>query len=107
MPFPAYVLSVVSFPDDAAWPHEAPGLNQFGRAAASNALNLLVQAPRFRKDNFVRQAGLLYQPKLGGTPSPVTTWLIHRHGFGTHFGNLQKTDYELVLRNLIDRGIPV
>jgi hypothetical protein len=107
MAFPSYVHSVVSSSDSAAWPIEAQGLNQCGCTAASNALNLQVRALRFRKDEFVRQAGLLYQPKLGGTPSPVTTWLIKRHGFGTHFGNLLKTDYELVLRDLIDRGIPV
>jgi hypothetical protein len=107
MPFPAYVHSVISSSDDAAWPVEAQGKNQCGCTAASNALNVLVHALRFRKDDFVREAGLLYQPKFGGTPSPVTTWLIHRHGFGTHFGNLQKTDYEVVLRDLIDRGVPV
>jgi hypothetical protein len=107
MPFPSYVHSIVGSPDEAAWPIEAQGFNQCGCTAASNALNLLVRSPRFHKDDFVDQAGLLYQPKLGGTPSPITTWLIRRHGFGTHFGNLQKTDYELVLRELVDRGIPV
>jgi len=107
MPFPGYVHSVISSSDSTVWPIEAQGLNQCGCTAASNALNLLVSALRFHKDDFVRQAGLLYQPKLGGTPSPVTTWLIQRHGFGTHFGNLHKTDYELVLRDLIDHGIPV
>jgi hypothetical protein len=107
MSFPAYVHAVVRSSDDAAWPVEAQGFNQCGCTAASNALNVLVQSLRFHKDDFVREAGLLYQPKWGGTPSPVTTWLIQRHGFGTHFGNLQKTDYEVVLRNLIDRGIPV
>jgi len=107
MPFTSYVHSIVSSSDSADWPIEAQGFNQCGCTAASNALNLLMRDLRFRKDDFVHQAGLLYQPKLGGTPSPVTTWLIRRHGFGTHFGNLQKTDYELVLRDLIDRGIPV
>ncbi|HEU5100194.1 MAG TPA: hypothetical protein VFU22_14295 [Roseiflexaceae bacterium] len=108
MSFPAYVHSVISSSESADWPIEAQGLNQCGCTAASNALNLLVRTLQFHKDDFVRQAGLLYQPKLwGGTASPVTTWLIRRHGFGTHFGNLQKTDYELVLRDLIDRGIPV
>ncbi|HJZ45924.1 MAG TPA: C39 family peptidase [Roseiflexaceae bacterium] len=107
MAFPAYVHSVVSSSDSAAWPVEAQGFNQCGCTAASNALNLLMHTLRFRKDDFVHKAGLLYQPKLGGTPSPVTTWLIQRNGFGTHFGNLQKTDYEQVLRDLIDRGIPV
>jgi hypothetical protein len=107
MSFPSYVHSAISSSESTFWPIEAQGLNQCGCTAASNALNLLVRSLQFHKDDFVRQAGLLYQPKLGGTPSPVTTWLIQRHGFGTHFGNLQKTDYELVLRDLIDRGIPV
>jgi hypothetical protein len=107
MPFPAYVHSVISSSDDAAWPVEAQGLNQCGCTAPSNAMNVLVHSLRFRKDDFVREAGLLFQPKLGGTPSLVTTWLIQRHGFGTHFGNLKKTDYELALRDLVDRGIPV
>jgi len=107
MPFPSYVHSVISSSDAADWPIEAQGFNQCGCTAASNALNLMVRTLRFRKDDFVHWAGLLYQPKLGGTPSPVTTWLIQRNGFGTHFGNLRKTDYELVLRALIDRGVPV
>jgi hypothetical protein len=63
--------------------------------------------PRFRKADFVRQAGLLFQPRLGGSPSPITGWLIKRHGFGTHFGNLTYTDAEGVLRSLLDRGIPI
>jgi hypothetical protein len=107
MPFPSYVHSVISSSDPADWPIEAQGFNQCGCTAASNALNLTVRTLRFHKDDFVRWAGLLYQPKMGGTPSPVTTWLIQRNGFGTHFGNLRKTDYEVVLRDLIDRSIPV
>ncbi len=106
MPFPRYVHSVVGSSDTVAWPIEAQGVNECGCTSASNALNLLVRDLRFRKDDFVRQAGLLFQPRLGGTPSPMTGWLIRRHGFGTHFGNLSRTDYELVLRDLIDRGVP-
>lgn len=107
MSFPNYVHSVVSTMDEAAWPVEAQGVNECGCTAASNALNLLVRAPRFRKDEFVRQAGLFFQRQWGGTLSPVTGWLIKRHGFGTHFGNLSRTDFEVVLRDLIDRGVPV
>lgn len=107
MTFPPYVHSVIRSPDNAAWPVEGQGFNECGCTAASNALNLLAQAPRFHKDDFVREAGLFFQPKYGGTPSPVTTWLIQRHGYGTHFGNLKKTDYDAVLRDLIDRGVPV
>ena len=107
MAFPAYVHSVVGVSDDAAWPVEGQGENECGCTAASNALNILARASRFRKDDFVREAGPLFQRGLGGSPSPVTGWLIKRHGFGTHFGNLSRTDYEVVLRDLIDRGVPV
>jgi Peptidase_C39 like family len=107
MAFPAYVHSIIPSADAAAWPVEGQGFNECGCTAASNALNLLVHAPRFRKDDFVREAGIFFQPKYGGTPSPITTWLVRRHGFGSHFGNLKNTDYEAVLRSLIDRGVPV
>ena len=107
MPFPSYVHSVVNSSDDAAWPVQGQGENECGCTAAANALNLLVKAPRFKKDDFIREAGLLFQRSMGGTPSPETGWLIKRHSFGTHFGNLSRTDYEVVLRDLIDRGVPV
>lgn len=107
MPFPTFVRTVVSSIDEEAWPVEGQGWNECGCTAASNALNLLVRSRQYRKDDFVRQAGLFFQPQWGGTPSPITTWLLQRHGFGTHFGNLQDAEYELVLRDLIDRGIPV
>jgi hypothetical protein len=106
MPFPRYIHSVVSSPDAAAWPVEAQGKNECGCTAAANALNILSHAPRFRKDDFVGEAGIFFQPGFGGSLSPVTGWLIKRHGFGTHFGNLSRTDYEVVLRDLIDRGVP-
>src|SRR5262245_21758335 len=106
MTFSEYIHSVYNVSDKAAWPVEAQGPYQCGCTAASNALNLLVGAPRFRKDQFVHEAGLLFRPNLG-TPSPVTSWLIQHHGFGTHFGNLSQTNYETVLRNLIDQHIPV
>jgi hypothetical protein len=106
MTFPEYIHSVTNILDDAAWPVEAQGPYECGCTAASNALNILVGAPRFRKDDFVREAGLLFRPNVG-TPSPMTGWLIQHHGFGTHFGNLSQTDYEVVLRDLIDRQIPV
>ena len=107
MAFPVFVHAVNSATGDAAWPVEGQGWNECGCTAASNAANLLAQAQRYRKDDFVREAGVFFQPQWGGTPSPVTTWLLKRHGFGTHFGNLQRTDYEAVLRDLIDRGVPV
>ncbi len=107
MAFPTYVHSVIRSTDAAAWPVEGQGVNECGCTVAANALNLLVHAPRFRKDDFVREAGIFFQRQFGGSPSPITAWLVQRHGFGTHFGNLKKTDYEALLRNLIDRGVPV
>lgn len=107
MPFRSYVHSVVTSDAAPAWQVEGQGWNECGCTAASNALNLITPALRFYKDDFVREAGIFFQPQYGGTPSPVTSWLLHRHGFGTHFGNLKKTNYEAVLRDLIDRKIPV
>ena len=74
MPFPSYVHSVINSSDSADGRSRRRGSTQCGCTAASNALNLTMRTLRFRKDDFVRWAGLLYQPKLGGTPSPVTTW---------------------------------
>lgn len=107
MSFPSYIHSMIGSADAAAWPVEAQGVNECGCASASNALNLLVHAKRFSKDAFVRQAGLFFQARFGGTLSPTTGWLIKRNGFGTHFGNLSRTNFEVVLRDLIDRGVPV
>lgn len=107
MQFPPYVHSVIPDADPAQWPIQAQGINECGCTAPANALNILVGQPRFDKDEFVRQAGLFFQRQLGGTPSPITAWLIKRQGFGTHFGSLRKTDCEAVLRDLIDRQIPV
>ncbi len=110
MAFPPYVHSVV--PDDPVrWPIQKQGVNECGCAAPANALNLLLGRPAFDKDQFIREAGIWFKRDLyrgtGGTPSFVTGWLIKRHGFGTHFGTLRKTSVEAVLRDLVDRGVPV
>ncbi len=106
MAFPPYVHSVA--PDDPAhWPIQPQGVNECGCTAPANALNLLVGNRVFDKDQFIREAGPLFNRAIGGTPSPVTGWLIKRHGFGTHFGALKGDDRERVLRDLIDRQIPV
>ncbi|HEX9373426.1 MAG TPA: hypothetical protein VF897_20605, partial [Roseiflexaceae bacterium] len=98
MPYPPYVHSVIANSDDAAWPVQGQGINECGCTVAANALNLLAGARLFDKDSFVREAGLLFNRGLGGSISPVTGWLIKRHGYGTHFGNLLHTDPEPVLR---------
>ena len=107
MPFPAYVHSVVADTNDAAWPVQGQGVNECGCTVAANALNLLAGQRQYDKDAFVREVGLLFNRDLGGSPSPVTGWLIKRRGRGTHFGNLSQTDPEVVLRDLIDRKVPV
>jgi hypothetical protein len=107
MPFPPYVCSVVPDDDERAWPVQGQGPYQCGCTVAANALNLLAGRQLYDKDDFVAEAGLLYQPALGGTPSPLTGWLIQRRGGGTHFGNLSRTDAEAVLRDLLGRGVPV
>jgi hypothetical protein len=93
--------------DDAAWPVQGQGVNECGCTVAANALNLLARQREYDKDEFVHEAGRLFNRRLGGSPSPVTGWLIKRRGRGTHFGNLSHTDPEIVLRDLIDRRVPV
>lgn len=107
MAFPPCVHSVIPESDPAYWPIQQQGVNECGVTAPANALNILIGLPRFDKDCFKRQASVLFQPRLGGSPSPVTGWLIKRQGFGTHFGALRDEDREIVLRDLIDRGVPV
>jgi hypothetical protein len=82
-------------------------MNECGCTVAANALNLLASRRAFHKDDFVREAGLLFNRQLGGSPSPITGRLIKNHGYGTHFGNLSHTDAEIVLRDLLDRKLPV
>jgi hypothetical protein len=111
MPFPPYVHSVIPDDEPGRWPIQKQGINECGCTAPANALNLLLGRQAFDKDQFIREAGFWFKRNLyggaGGTPSFVTGWLIKRHGFGTHFGSLRKTDAEAVLRDLIDRGVPV
>jgi hypothetical protein len=107
MAFLASVHSVLSAEVDDAWPVEGQGRNECGCTAAANALNLVSRQRRFTKDKFVHEAGLLFQRDLGGSPSPLTGWLIRRHGFGTHFGNLSRTNHHQALCELIDLGVPV
>jgi hypothetical protein len=107
MGFPSYVHSILPDSDESAWPVQGQGVNECGCTVAANALNLLVGRKQFEKDDFVREAGIFFNRGMGGTPSPITAHLIKRHGFGTHFGNLTYTDAELVLRHLIDLGVPV
>jgi len=105
MAYPRYVHSVVG--DLDPWPVQAQGENECGVTSPANALNLLVGERRFDKDSFIRAAGWLFQRPLGGSPSFMTSWMIKRSGFGTHFGTLAHTDADAVLRDLVDRKVPV
>ncbi|GIV95836.1 MAG: hypothetical protein KatS3mg057_0493 [Herpetosiphonaceae bacterium] len=107
MPFPPYVHSVVPESDEGRWLVQAQGENECGCTTPANALNLLFPDRRISKDQLIREAGIFFQRRLGGSPSPITGWLLKRHGAGTHFGNLSRTDKEKVLRDLIDRRVPV
>jgi hypothetical protein len=111
MAFPSYVRSVVPQGDPENWPIQRQGVNECGCTAPANAINLLLGHKAYDKDAFVRAAGIWFRRHVfggaGGTPSFVTGWLIKQHGFGTHFGSLKETDAEAVLRDLIDRGVPV
>lgn len=107
MPFPSYVHTIIPNDTTQFWPVQSQGINECGCAAAANALNLLLHKQQFQKDAFVHEAGMFFQRDWGGTPSFVTGWLIKRHGFGTHFGALEGEHRELVLRDLLNRHIPV
>lgn len=107
MAFPPYVHAVIPDDNAARWPIQRQGINECGCTAPAIALNLLLGRQEFHKDAFVSEAGALFQRSIGGSPSFVTATLIKRHGFGTHFGMLRGPDREIVLRDLIDRGVPV
>ncbi|MFL5801178.1 MAG: hypothetical protein ACJ8CR_05490 [Roseiflexaceae bacterium] len=107
MAFPAYVHTVIDNSDDMAWPVQGQAENECGCTVAANALNLLAGQKLFDKDDMVREAGLFFNRQMGGSPSPITGRLLKRHGRGTHFGNLSHTDAEIVLRDLLDRKVPV
>jgi hypothetical protein len=107
MSFPSYVHAVVDNPAREAWPVQAQGVNECGVTSPANAMNLVLGQPRFDKEALLRAAGVFFRRSLGGSPSFVTEWLLRGNGFGTHFGNLSQTDGEAVLRDLIDRKVPV
>ncbi|HMP40764.1 MAG TPA: hypothetical protein PKA05_10325 [Roseiflexaceae bacterium] len=104
--FPSYVRSVVASASPLAWPVSGQGFNECSFTSIANALNLLNGAPRYRKEEFIREAGLFFQPRLGGTLPFLKASQLRRRGYGAHFGNLSHTNAEAVLRDLIDRGVP-
>lgn len=106
MSFPGYVHSVIPDASDEAWPMVGQGFNECSFTSIANALNLLAGAPHHATGEFIREAGPLFQPRLGGTLPPLKAIQLRRRGYGAHFGRLSRTDAEAVLRGLVDRGVP-
>lgn len=104
--FPAYVHSVFDRPTHT-WQVCGQGYNECNFFALSNALNTLNNQQKYEPDSFKRTVGPLFQARLGGTLPFLKAWLLKRHGFGSHFGNLRFTNAELVLRQLIDMHVPI
>lgn len=108
MNFPPYVHAVLPDVSEDKWMCQAQGINECGVTTPANALNVLSRGQRFYdKNQLMHEAGPLFQRKLGGSPSFITATLLKKHGAGTHFGNLSRTDGDAILRDLIDRGVPV
>lgn len=104
--FPAYVHSVFDTPTQT-WPVCGQGMNECNFYALANALNTYTQSWRYDPNHFKRAVGPLFHARLGGTFPFLKSWILARHGYGSHFGNLRFTVAEFVLRQLIDMQIPV
>ena len=104
--FPSYVHSVFDRPTHT-WPICGQGVNECNFYALSNALNTLDHQHLYDPNHFKRAVGPLFQARLGGTLPFLKSWLLNRHGFGSHFGNLRYTNAEFVLRQLIDMRVPI
>jgi len=104
--FPSYVHSVFAQPSHT-WPICGQGYNECNFYALSNALNTLSNQQIYDPEQLKRSVGPLFQAHLGGTLPPVKSWLLRRHGYGSHFGNLRFTHAEFVLRQLVSMRIPV
>lgn len=103
--FPPYVHSVFDAPS-SAWPVVGQIRNACSFTSLANALNTQVDAFVHTPDEFIREAGPLFQPDWGGTVPALKVWQLRKRGYGSHFGNLRYTDCEYVLCQLIDMGIP-
>ena len=56
--------------------------------------------------SFIRELGIWFQPRIGGTLPYFKSKQLLSRGYGSHFGNLRYTDCEKVLCQLIDMAIP-
>ncbi len=104
--FPSYVHAVFEGPT-SLWPLAAQSKNECSFYALAHALNLLQRNTVYDPHLFRRTVGLLFQREWGGTLPPLKAWQLRSLGYGSHYGNLSKTDSERVLKGLIDLGIPV
>ena len=92
--FPPYVHSVFDAPS-SAWPVVGQIRNACSYTSLANALNTQVDAFVHTPDEFIREAGPLFQPDWGGTVPALKVWQLRKRGYGSHFGNLRYTDCEL------------
>jgi hypothetical protein len=103
--FPSYVHSVFSGPT-SNWPVVGQIRNACSFTSLANVLNTRANAFIHTPAEFIREAGPLFQPNLGGTVPALKVWQLRKRGYGSHFGNLRYTNCEYVLCQLIDMGIP-
>lgn len=103
--FPAFVHCVFAAPS-ITWPVVGQIRNACSFTSLANALNTQADAFVHTPDEFIHEAGPLFQPDWGGTLPALKVWQLHKRGYGSHFGNLRFTDCEKVLCQLIDMGIP-
>lgn len=104
--FPSPVHSVFAGPT-SAWPLYPQCKNECSFYALAHALNLLDGASEYHPDTFRREVGLFFQRGMGGTLPPLKAWQLRKRGYGSHYGNLSRTDSESVLKTLIDMHVPV
>ena len=103
--FPPSVHSVFDAPS-SAWPVVGQIRNACSFTSLANALNTRASAFIHTPAEFIREAGPLFQPNMGGTIPALKVWQLRKRGYGSHFGNLRFTDCEYVLCQLINMGIP-
>lgn len=103
--FPPYVHSVFRGPS-STWPVVGQIRNACSFTSLANVLNTRAAAFVHTPAEFIREAGPLFQPNLGGTVPALKVWQLRKRGYGSHFGNLRYTNCEYVLCQLIDMGIP-
>lgn len=105
--FPSYVRSLLSHVPKDSWNVQEQDGATCGIVAAANALNILRHGhARYDRNDLLSTAHGWFSHAYGSA-SFTTEMILRRHGAGTHFGNLRSTNGEYVLRDLIDRGVPV